>query len=62
MTLNPPRCVGSFQARDRKVLGDLDGARHYGSTARCLNIVATVLVSLSIILTIIIVSVVAGGL
>ncbi|KAI3371089.1 hypothetical protein L3Q82_023731, partial [Scortum barcoo] len=29
----------------RKMAGDLDGARHYGSTARCLNIAATVLAS-----------------
>ncbi|XP_054896797.1 dispanin subfamily A member 2b-like [Poeciliopsis prolifica] len=55
-----PFCLGlaalifSVKARDRKVVGDLEGARHYGSTARVLNIVATVLVSLSILLTIII--------
>nr|XP_020478146.1 dispanin subfamily A member 2b-like [Monopterus albus] len=33
----------SVKARDRKVAGDLNGARNYGNTARCLNIVATVL-------------------
>ncbi|KAI3370610.1 hypothetical protein L3Q82_007173 [Scortum barcoo] len=35
--------IFSIKARDRKMAGDLDGARHYGSTARCLNIAATVL-------------------
>ncbi|XP_028440654.1 dispanin subfamily A member 2b-like [Perca flavescens] len=55
MTPEPPKdhiiwslcCFGlaalifSIKARDRKVAGDLEGARHYGSTARCLNIWAT---------------------
>ncbi|KAM6937902.1 interferon-induced transmembrane protein 5 [Xenentodon cancila] len=46
-----PCCLGlaalifSVKARDRKMVGDLDGARHYGSTACCLNITATVLIS-----------------
>ncbi|XP_049429938.1 dispanin subfamily A member 2b-like [Epinephelus fuscoguttatus] len=35
--------IFSIKARDRKVVGDLEGARHYGSTARCLNIWATAL-------------------
>lgn len=48
----------SFQARDRKVAGDLDGARHYGSTARCLNIWATVLVSITVLITFIVMIVV----
>ncbi|KAJ8252517.1 hypothetical protein COCON_G00218290 [Conger conger] len=30
----------SIKSRDRKVVGDMEGAREYGSTARCLNIVA----------------------
>ncbi|CAJ1056991.1 dispanin subfamily A member 2b-like [Xyrichtys novacula] len=44
-----PCCLGlaaliySVKSRDRKVVGDLEGARHYGSTARSLNIAATVL-------------------
>ncbi|XP_075945907.1 interferon-induced transmembrane protein 1-like [Anarhichas minor] len=44
-----PFCLGlaalifSIKARDRKMGGDMSGARHYGSTARCLNIWATVL-------------------
>ncbi|XP_028440653.1 dispanin subfamily A member 2b-like [Perca flavescens] len=54
-----PCCLGlaalifSIKARDRKVAGDLEGARHYGSTALCLNIWATVLVSISVLITII---------
>ncbi|XP_034391789.1 dispanin subfamily A member 2b-like [Cyclopterus lumpus] len=54
-----PCCLGlvaliySFKARDRKVAGDVEGARHYASTARCLNICAMVLVS-SIVLILII--------
>ncbi|XP_075945909.1 dispanin subfamily A member 2b-like [Anarhichas minor] len=44
-----PFCLGlaalifSIKARDQKMAGDMSGARHYGSTARCLNIWATVL-------------------
>uniref|UniRef100_A0A3B5LZ05 Uncharacterized protein n=1 Tax=Xiphophorus couchianus TaxID=32473 RepID=A0A3B5LZ05_9TELE len=33
-----------FQARDRKVVGDQDGARRHAYTARALNITATVLI------------------
>uniref|UniRef100_A0A3P9BYB3 Dispanin subfamily A member 2b-like n=1 Tax=Maylandia zebra TaxID=106582 RepID=A0A3P9BYB3_9CICH len=46
-----PFCFGlaaliySIKARDRKVVGDVDGARRYGSTARCLNIISTIIVS-----------------
>lgn len=43
----------SLQARDRKVAGDLEGARHYGSTARCLNIWATILIFITVISSII---------
>ncbi|NP_001290318.1 dispanin subfamily A member 2b-like [Larimichthys crocea] len=49
-----PFCLGlaalifSIKARDRKMVGDMDGAQHYASTARCLNICATVLVSIII--------------
>ncbi|XP_028287070.1 interferon-induced transmembrane protein 5 [Parambassis ranga] len=56
-----PLCLGltaliySIKARDRKVVGDLDGARHYGSTARCLNIWATVMFFLLIVLPLIII-------
>ncbi|KAK2842587.1 hypothetical protein Q5P01_012787 [Channa striata] len=59
-----PCCLGlaalifSIKARDQKVAGDLDGARHYGSTARCLNIWATVLFCTAILITIIAVIVV----
>ncbi|XP_042267392.1 dispanin subfamily A member 2b-like [Thunnus maccoyii] len=54
-----PFCLGlaaliySIKARDRKVAGDLEGARHYGSTARCLNIVSTVLAAVTILIVII---------
>ncbi|MEQ2305182.1 hypothetical protein AMECASPLE_035036 [Ameca splendens] len=47
-----PCCLGlaalifSIKARDRKVVGDIEGARHYSSTARSLNIAATVLISI----------------
>uniref|UniRef100_A0A3B4FMY5 Interferon-induced transmembrane protein 3 n=1 Tax=Pundamilia nyererei TaxID=303518 RepID=A0A3B4FMY5_9CICH len=54
-----PFCFGlaaviySIKARDRKMVGDMDGARHYGSTARNLNIVATIIVTTVILITII---------
>uniref|UniRef100_A0A452HS79 Uncharacterized protein n=1 Tax=Gopherus agassizii TaxID=38772 RepID=A0A452HS79_9SAUR len=35
--------VFSFKARDRKVLGDTDGAGSNGKTAKCLNIAVLVL-------------------
>ncbi|XP_022611971.1 dispanin subfamily A member 2b-like [Seriola dumerili] len=44
-----PFCLGlvaliySVKSRDRKVAGDLEGARSYGTSARFLNIVAIVL-------------------
>ncbi|XP_041794658.1 dispanin subfamily A member 2b-like [Chelmon rostratus] len=59
-----PCCLGlaavifSIKARDRKVVGDLDGARHYASTARCLNILSTVLVSITILICLIVIIVV----
>uniref|UniRef100_A0A6J0UPM9 Interferon-induced transmembrane protein 5 n=1 Tax=Pogona vitticeps TaxID=103695 RepID=A0A6J0UPM9_9SAUR len=31
----------SVKARDQKVAGDLEAARHYGSKAKCYNILAT---------------------
>ncbi|KAM4734588.1 dispanin subfamily A member 2b-like [Anableps anableps] len=40
--------IFSVKARDRKVVGDQDGAQEYASTARWLNIVATVLASGSV--------------
>ncbi|KAM9351919.1 dispanin subfamily A member 2b-like [Symphorus nematophorus] len=51
--------IFSVKARDRKMVGDLEGARHYGSTARCLNIWATVLISIIILIAMIIIIVVA---
>ncbi|XP_067356232.1 dispanin subfamily A member 2b-like [Channa argus] len=48
--------IYSIKARDRKVAGDMNGARRYGSTARCLNIWATVLASIILLITIILFS------
>ncbi|XP_053175805.1 dispanin subfamily A member 2b-like [Scomber japonicus] len=54
-----PFCLGlaaliySIKARDRKVAGDLEGFRSYGSTARCLNIVSSVLAVIMIVILII---------
>uniref|UniRef100_A0A3B3DIF3 Uncharacterized protein n=2 Tax=Oryzias melastigma TaxID=30732 RepID=A0A3B3DIF3_ORYME len=61
-----PFCLGltalifSIKSRDRKMVGDLEGARQYGSTARCLNIAATVIVCTIALIVIIVVAVVAG--
>uniref|UniRef100_A0A3P9JF40 Uncharacterized protein n=1 Tax=Oryzias latipes TaxID=8090 RepID=A0A3P9JF40_ORYLA len=54
-----PLCLGltyfscSLYSRDRKVVGDLEGARHYGATARCLNIAATYVVCITVVILII---------
>ncbi|XP_061578391.1 dispanin subfamily A member 2b-like [Cololabis saira] len=48
--------IFSVKARDRKVIGDVNGARHYGSTARSLNIAATILTILSAIILIVVVA------
>uniref|UniRef100_A0A3Q3J7H5 Uncharacterized protein n=1 Tax=Monopterus albus TaxID=43700 RepID=A0A3Q3J7H5_MONAL len=56
MTMNPllkSIILLFLQARDRKVAGDLNGARNYGNTARCFNIIATILTSLTILCSII---------
>uniref|UniRef100_A0A8C0IT34 Uncharacterized protein n=1 Tax=Chelonoidis abingdonii TaxID=106734 RepID=A0A8C0IT34_CHEAB len=45
--------VFSFKARDRKVLGDSNGAESYGKTAKCLNITVLVLSLLAVVLIII---------
>ncbi|XP_032894482.1 dispanin subfamily A member 2b-like isoform X1 [Amblyraja radiata] len=50
--------VFSVKSRDRKVVGDVEGALHYGSTARSLNIAATVL---SILVFIIFIALAATG-
>ncbi|KAJ4937789.1 hypothetical protein JOQ06_002944 [Pogonophryne albipinna] len=60
-----PFCLGlaaliySIKARDRKVVGDIEGARRYGFTARRLNISATVLASIMILISIIIICIVS---
>lgn len=46
--------VFSVKSRDRKLHGDKNSARSYGSTARSLNIAATVLSILSLVILIII--------
>ncbi|XP_064168142.1 dispanin subfamily A member 2b-like [Anguilla rostrata] len=48
----------SIKSRDRKVVGDLEGAREYASTARCLNIVA---LCLTLLFVIVIVVLLAAG-
>ncbi|XP_036432493.1 interferon-induced transmembrane protein 3-like [Colossoma macropomum] len=56
-----PFCLGllafyfSIKSRDRKVVGDLAGARAYGSTACCINGWALALIILTIIIAIIVV-------
>ncbi|XP_078271568.1 dispanin subfamily A member 2b-like [Rhinoraja longicauda] len=50
--------IFSVKSRDRKVVGDVEGALHYGSTARSLNIAATVL---SILVFIIFIALAATG-
>nr|XP_014266696.1 dispanin subfamily A member 2b [Maylandia zebra] len=62
-----PCCLGlaaliySIKARDRKVVGDLEGARHYGATARQLNVTSTILVALGLLFFIITMIVVLEG-
>lgn len=48
--------VFSVKARDRKVVGDMNGAKSYGSTAKCLNIAALVLTLLLFVLVIVLVA------
>ncbi|XP_067902873.1 dispanin subfamily A member 2b-like [Heterodontus francisci] len=45
--------VYSVKSRDRKVVGDVEGARHYASTARGFNIATTVLSILVFIILIV---------
>lgn len=50
-----PCCLGlaalihSVKARDRKVMGDIEGARENGSTAKTLNIVASWIVFFALV-------------
>ncbi|XP_058012225.1 interferon-induced transmembrane protein 1-like [Ahaetulla prasina] len=48
----------SVKARDRKVIGDYNSAASYGSTAKCLNLVALLLNILSVVVIIVVVVVV----
>ncbi|XP_078077412.1 dispanin subfamily A member 2b-like [Mustelus asterias] len=52
--------VYSVKARDRKVMGDVDGSRHFGSTARSFNIAATVLTILLCVIYVLKVTVLYG--
>ncbi|XP_053174923.1 dispanin subfamily A member 2b-like [Scomber japonicus] len=51
-----PLCLGmtaftySVKARDRKMIGDLEGARRYGSIACRLNLISTVLIVIAIVI------------
>lgn len=47
------RAAFVFQSRDRMMVGDLEGARHYGSTARSLNIASSILAAVSFVIFII---------
>ncbi|XP_067396536.1 dispanin subfamily A member 2b-like [Emydura macquarii macquarii] len=44
-----PALIFSIKARDRKVLGDLKSARRYGTTAKVLNIIGSLLVIIAIV-------------
>ncbi|XP_070965020.1 dispanin subfamily A member 2b-like [Oncorhynchus clarkii lewisi] len=50
-----PLCLGmlavyfSIKSRDRKMVGDLEGARKHGKTARCFNVVTLTLVILGLL-------------
>ncbi|XP_054893266.1 dispanin subfamily A member 2b-like [Poeciliopsis prolifica] len=56
-----PFCLGlaaliySIKVRDRKLDGDLDGARRHASTARVLNIMATVLACLVVVVYVVVI-------
>nr|XP_020481262.1 dispanin subfamily A member 2b-like [Labrus bergylta] len=58
-----PFCLGlvaliySIKSRDRKMVGDLEGARHYGGTARTFNIVSSILIGIVILSFIIVINV-----
>ncbi|KAL7857748.1 hypothetical protein AOLI_G00178500 [Acnodon oligacanthus] len=62
-----PFCLGllafyfSVKSRDRKMVGDVAGAKSYGSTACCINGWALALIILSIIISIIMVAVVVSA-
>ncbi|XP_030057059.1 interferon-induced transmembrane protein 3-like [Microcaecilia unicolor] len=45
--------IYSIKARDRKVLGDNQGASHYGATAKTFNIIVSVLIGIVFFLSLI---------
>ncbi|KAL7867618.1 hypothetical protein SRHO_G00090020 [Serrasalmus rhombeus] len=56
-----PFCLGllafyfSIKSRDRKMVGDLEGAKSYGSTACCFNVWALTLIIVIAIITIVLI-------
>lgn len=54
-------CIGfmalafSVKSRDRKVIGDAEGARHYASTAKGLNIAATTISLVILVISIVVI-------
>ncbi|XP_019217353.1 interferon-induced transmembrane protein 1 [Oreochromis niloticus] len=54
--------IYSIKARDRKVAGDLEGARRHGLTARGLNIAATFVFAIGFVIVIITISSVTANL
>ncbi|XP_056137985.1 dispanin subfamily A member 2b-like [Lampris incognitus] len=61
-----PFCLGltavyfSIKSRDRKVVGDLEGARSYGKTACCLNVFALIILLICVIVFIVLFSTIVG--
>nr|XP_020516094.1 dispanin subfamily A member 2b-like [Labrus bergylta] len=59
-----PFCLGllaliySIKSRDRKMVGDLEGARHHGGTAFYINIFSSVLFGTGILISIIVIIVI----
>ncbi|KAM6274413.1 interferon-induced transmembrane protein 5-like [Porphyrio hochstetteri] len=53
-----PALIYSIKARDCKVLGDLEGAQRHGARAKVWNIVCSVLMGLTVVITILMVIIV----
>ncbi|XP_062431874.1 dispanin subfamily A member 2b-like [Rhea pennata] len=48
-----PALILSIKARDCKVLGDLEGARRYGTRAKVLNIISSLLLVVTVVVVVI---------
>ncbi|XP_066467272.1 dispanin subfamily A member 2b-like [Tiliqua scincoides] len=48
--------VASVKSRDRKVVGDVEGASYYGKRAKCLNISAVILSVLFVVIFIVLIA------